>query len=97
MPLDAIHRYWAEISALAGAFIWLARLEFTSRRNVREITERAAQDIMRVKMRLDDHDAKMTYMQTEARNNSIQLTQILVELQAVKTGLEYIKAEMMRR
>jgi hypothetical protein len=86
MISETLHAYWAEISAAAGAVIWFVRLEIASRSAIREI-----------QMRLDDHESKMIYMQTEARTNSIQLTQILVELQAVKTGLEYIKAEMMRK
>jgi hypothetical protein len=86
MISETIHAYWAEISAAAGAVIWFVRLEIAQRNALRE-----------VEMRLNDHDEKMLYMQTEAKTNSIQLTQILVELQAVKTGLEYIKAEMMRK
>lgn len=86
MISETVHAYWAEISAAAAAVIWFVRLEIASRNAIRE-----------VQMRLDDHDAKMTYIQAEARTNSVQLTQILVELQAVKTGLEYIKAEMMRK
>jgi hypothetical protein len=90
---DIIHEYWAEVSAAAGAIVWFVKLELAHRSK----TTKTEQDIREVRLKLDDHDAKIIYMQTEAKTNSIQLTQILVELQAVKTGLEYIKAEMARK
>jgi len=96
MSLEDIHVYWAEIAGAITGFAWLARLELNSRTNVRKMTERAEQEIREIRMKLEDHDAKLIYMQSESKTNSIQLTQILVEIQALKTGLEYFKEDMRR-
>jgi capsid protein len=83
---QTIHEYWVEIILFLTVTINYVRQEMMFKSSIKRLQDRD-----------DLQDCELQTMKTELKANSAQFTQIQVDIQAIKTALEYIKQEMARK
>lgn len=80
--LDAISNYWTIIIFIGGLIGNYASMKAA----IKQLRERD-----------DIQDLELKDVRIELKANSAQFTQLQVDIQAIKTALEYIKTEMVRK
>ena len=85
-PTQIIHEYWVEILFFLTVLVNYIRQETMFKSAIKEL-----------KSRDDSQDLELVSVRAELKANNAQFTQLQVDIQAIKTALEYIKAEMARK